>query len=188
MQPCILTLSKIVQTQGAGQERIVWPESRYWVHMLEYDGTTMFVTQIQQPMTIGTLILLKKYYMYLVSHYWLDLLNLKHPVALPIKRALKPQQRLAPGKAGHTFRLKRYHELVEKKYLAGLSLVETEEMERLGQEIDADNAPFYDRIFETLSESEKCSKGGIGIGSFFSNLPCAHCEGVLQSIPALCSQ
>jgi hypothetical protein len=51
--------------------------------------------------------------------------------------------------------LKQYHALVDKKYMTGLTPTETEDMERLGRETDAHNAPFYDSIFEMLSVGKK---------------------------------
>ena len=50
--------------------------------------------------------------------------------------------------------LKHYHMLVDKKYLEGLTVEEVEEMERLGREVDAYNAPFYEPIVATLEASQ----------------------------------
>jgi hypothetical protein len=52
---------------------------------------------------------------------------------------------------GHRAVLKKYHALVDKKHLDGLEPQEKEEMERLGQEIDKYNAPFYEPILKALS-------------------------------------
>jgi hypothetical protein len=47
-------------------------------------------------------------------------------------------------------RVRRYHELVDTLFLKGLTSEEEAEMERLGAEIDAYNAPFYAPIRERL--------------------------------------
>lgn len=49
-----------------------------------------------------------------------------------------------------TVRIKRYQSLVDKKFLQGLDSAEAEELEQLGAQIDADNAPFYESIYERL--------------------------------------
>ena len=60
-------------------------------------------------------------------------------------RAMEPQSELdlSPEDAEHRGRLERYHTLVDRLFLGGLSTEEQSEMERLGAEIDAQNAPFY---------------------------------------------
>jgi len=45
---------------------------------------------------------------------------------------------------------KRYHALVDKKYISGLTPTEGEEMERLRKNMEAYDAPFYDHIIESL--------------------------------------
>lgn len=46
--------------------------------------------------------------------------------------------------------IKRYQTLVDKRFLKGLDGAEAEELERLGAQIDADNAPFYESIYKRL--------------------------------------
>ncbi|MCW3101157.1 MAG: hypothetical protein JWL77_6775, partial [Chthonomonadaceae bacterium] len=50
--------------------------------------------------------------------------------------------------------LRRYHELVDQEFLEGITEAEREEMERLGQEIDAADAPFYDPIIAALEAGQ----------------------------------
>ena len=60
-------------------------------------------------------------------------------------RALEPQDttELSAEETEHRRRLERYHALVDRLFLSGLNAEEQGEMERLGAEIDAQNAPFY---------------------------------------------
>ena len=44
----------------------------------------------------------------------------------------------------------RYQELVEKLMISGLSAEETQEMERLGRQMDAESAPFYEAALQRM--------------------------------------
>ena len=44
----------------------------------------------------------------------------------------------------------RYQELVEKLMISGLSAEETQEMERLGKQMDAESAPFYEAALQRM--------------------------------------
>ena len=50
--------------------------------------------------------------------------------------------------------LRRYHDLVDKQFLDGITETEHAEMERLGQEIDAADALFYEPIIATLEADQ----------------------------------
>jgi len=56
-------------------------------------------------------------------------------------------------------RHRRYQELVDQKFLTGLSADETEEMERLGKEIDQSYNWYYEPIIARLEARIKESKG-----------------------------
>ena len=56
----------------------------------------------------------------------------------------------SPPVQPQTDRIKRYQTLVDKRFLGGLDTAESEELERLGEQIDADNAPCYESIYERL--------------------------------------
>jgi hypothetical protein len=51
--------------------------------------------------------------------------------------------------------LRRYHELVDKTFLDGITDDESNEKERLRRRIDAHNAPFYERIFVEMDSREQ---------------------------------
>jgi hypothetical protein len=48
-------------------------------------------------------------------------------------------------------RVKRYQQLVDQFFLMGLSEQETQELERLGTEMDADAAPFYEAALQRMA-------------------------------------
>ena len=51
-------------------------------------------------------------------------------------------------------KLARYHALVDQDFLRPLTDAEQREMERLGQEIDAANAPLYAQMFASRQANE----------------------------------
>lgn len=53
----------------------------------------------------------------------------------------------------------RYQELVNKDFLSGLTEQERQEMERLGSQIDAEEAPSYERFLRSLEASKDRKKG-----------------------------
>ena len=54
----------------------------------------------------------------------------------------------------HRITLKRYHELVDKEFLGGLTADEQTKQESLGREVDAFYAPFYKSILEKLKTGQ----------------------------------
>lgn len=60
---------------------------------------------------------------------------------------------LQPEKA-YRAALRRYHYLVDKQFTIGIIRDEREEMERLGKEIDAEDAPFYEPIIAALEAGQ----------------------------------
>jgi len=56
--------------------------------------------------------------------------------------------------------IERYHELVDQSFLRDLDPSEREEMERLGQQIDEANRPFYERL--TADLERRCAWPGCG--------------------------
>lgn len=55
----------------------------------------------------------------------------------------------------HQRRSERYQELVELKYIQGLTPSQTEEMQRLGKQIDEYYAPFYERLLADLRSQRR---------------------------------
>ena len=85
----------------------------------------------------------------------LSLLPLETEVS-ELRARLQPSED-APSELSHsspvqpqTDRIKRYQTLVDKRFLKRLDSAETAELERLGAQTDADNAPFYESIYERL--------------------------------------
>ncbi len=60
--------------------------------------------------------------------------------------------------AAHKNRLERYHALVEQQFLAGLTPEQTQEIERLGREIDEVNAGFHPSL-SSLAEAIAAQTG-----------------------------
>lgn len=77
------------------------------------------------------------------------------PMAMEVEALRSRLQALEQHPQASVTVLERYHLLVDQLFLRGLSEEEQAEMERLGAEIDTQNAPFYEVALRKMQTAGK---------------------------------